>query len=665
MINTDLINAELNTKSVNVKILNTKSVVNAKLLNTKSINAESNTKSINAELETKSINAELNSINAELNSIDAELNTKSINAELNIKSVNVESVNAALIDTASSDKILNVLILGGGPVGLFTGYKLLKKGHNVTIFEKRKKYTRHNILAFGQTSELDALSLIPSEIINELDSVSSFANINAEITKNNKETYKYNLKDKPYLMPSSQYYFIVLSELEVAYEKYFKLKKGTLIRPQNAESYTDIKIENNILLYSENGIMASINMCDFDIIFINDGANSFYRNIYFKETSYTEKIENNICYYGLTQQNNAIALDNDTNKIHPLAYGLILLHDIENKDDFSSKFKSKDKLHKKNDFDSFFELHCSDSELATKQIIIENQIDKNTKVFDSQNLWRMFVCENYLYISIMVNPLDVEDYVQTSNITFENLPANVQHYIEFALHYYDLSELIDPKTSNNKISLFPLKFSCAKQSCSFIKKCKDAENDILQRSDSRFGNFANSGNDSPHGFPIDGKPLKLRTNLQENKNSKKNYQFVALCGDALACGNFHTGTVLNRNIIAVNNMCQLIDQYIDSYPKVNGYLNKNFLRLLFFHGNLSNQKARDNIITCSIEKLVNFSACDNDKTILPLEHILNELSATNKSKKNEFITKNYNNEITKRIIKYLFLSNEYEYSITL
>ena len=75
------------------------------------------------------------------------------------------------------NKVLKILILGGGPIGLFTGYKLLKKGHDITIFEKRKKYTRHNILPLSQTTKMDTLSLIPSEIMEELNTESSFAHI--------------------------------------------------------------------------------------------------------------------------------------------------------------------------------------------------------------------------------------------------------------------------------------------------------------------------------------------------------------------------------------------------------------------------------------------------------------------------------------------------------
>ena len=98
-------------------------------------------------------------------------------------------------------------------------------------------------------------------------------------------------------------------------------------------------------------------MSTFDIVFINDGANSFYRSTYFSQTSYVENIQNNICRYGLvpnisSTDNELVRTCNPTKNIDPLAYGLILIYDIENKNDFQEKFKTEDKLEKKIDFDS-------------------------------------------------------------------------------------------------------------------------------------------------------------------------------------------------------------------------------------------------------------------------------------------------------------------------
>ena len=579
-------------------------------------------------------------------------------------------------------KILKILILGGGPTGLFAGYKLLKKGNDITIFEKRKKYTRHNILSLQETSRLDTLSLIPSEIMDELDHESSFSHINADIEKDHKKCSKCILKEKPYLMASSRVYYIVLNELETAYEKYFNLCGGNLIKPINAESFNDIKVDGSLLKYSENDKINVIDMSKFDIVFINDGASSMYRNIYFDKTSYTENIENNILRYGLTENYDDIKIANKITDIKPLAYGLILLYNIEDKQDFQQKFCSQDKLQKKIDFDSVLKLENSDAKfldgLTVKEILIENnnKTDTNNQT-KSQNIFRMFFSEDYLYISIMVNPKDVGAFaqkIQNQNLSFIELPTSIQIYISFALYYYDLSELIDVRSENIILKMFPLTFSCVKQSCSFIRKV-DATTYPVQRSDSVFGTSIND-------ILAKSKLKNGQVNPVDNDNSltvsKNSYQFVSLCGDAMSSGNFHAGIVLNRNLVAVSQMCHLIEEYIDAYPKdKEGNLNNNFLRLLFFHGNLLNQKARNEIITKSIDNLINFAALDNDTTVFTLAYVLsemkeiilckncidkNKLMCINSAAFVKFIVDNFSNDVMQRILKYLLLPTKYKFS---
>jgi hypothetical protein len=584
------------------------------------------------------------------------------------------------------NKVLKILILGGGPTGLFAGYKLLKKGNDITIFEKRKKYTRHNILSLQETTRLDTLSLIPSEIMDELNKDSSFSHINANIEKNNKKCYKNILKEKPYLMASSRVYYIVLNELETAYEKYFNMYGGNLIKPTIAESFNDIRIDGNLLKYTENNNTNTIDISTFDIIFINDGANSLYRNIYFEKTSYTENIENNILRYGLTENNNGIKITNNILDIKPLAYGLILLYNIENKEEFQKNFRSEGKLEKKIDFDSVLELNSNNNNfidgITIKEILIENNNKPNNKNQPKlQNIFRMFISENYLYISIMVNPKDVNDFaqkIQNQNLLFDRLPANIQIYITFALYYYDLSELIDLQSNNIIIKLFPLTFSCVKQSCSFIKKNGTTPNTNPLQSNPLQSNPLQRNN-SLFGITIDKYFPKNKLMDGECPIIPKNYyQFVSLCGDAMASGNFHAGIVLNRNLVAINHLCQLIEEYIDAYPKdINNNLNNNFLRLMFFHGNLLNQKARNEIITKSIDNLINFHALDNDVSVFNLSHILSEMKedilCKNCSDKNKlmcknsaafvkFMVDNSNNEVMQRILKYLFLPNKYKYN---
>lgn len=543
-----------------------------------------------------------------------------------------------------SNKTLNILILGGGPIGLFAGYKMLKKGHNVTIFEKRKNHTRHNILSLGQdmnenSMTLDTLNLVPSEIVNELNTVSSFARINHDILEqNNNES-----AEKPYLMPSSKTYYIVLSELEVVYEKHFKNRGGILLKPEDMNSFQDISVTNNVITYTDNSGSRHINLEDYDIILVNDGARSYYRDIYFRETSYTEHIVNNIHYYGLTdksacERRTVQRVHQIDDNLRPLAYGLILIHDILDKQSFFEKFKIVDKIQKKCDPEYIYQLSDDNGVIMNEIINDESRSDINP--IGAQNLSRMFVCENYLYISIMVNPDDLDlakDYKtiqsRSGNIKYDDLSENIQTYLMFTLYYYDLTELIDPRTNNNNISLFPLIFSSVDQSCTFIKK------------------------------------------------SEGDYRLMFLFGDAQVSGNFHTGLVLNKNMMIVNNICTKIDEYIDSHPKNDqGLLDKEFLRLLFFNCNLLNQSMKNEIVSRSIKCLVNFDEIDNEHMITSISDVptdqYNEMIACKNCPEKKrvcnqvcnnlisfikFISENSNKDILIRIIKYLILSGNEKY----
>lgn len=573
------------------------------------------------------------------------------------------------------NKILKILILGGGPIGLFIGYKLLKKGNEITIFEKRKKYTRHNILSLQETSKMDTLSLIPSEIMDELNDTSSFSHVIANIDNDNKKCCKNIFRNKPYFMVSSRVYYIVLNELETAYEKHFKIHGGNLIRPHEIESYTNIRIEENLLKYNEGTVENEIDMSKFDIIFINDGANSYYRNIYFKQTSYIENIEDNITRYGLTKELGTLKTSTNPSDIEPLAYGLILIYDIQNKEEFQERFKTQDKLKKRTDFDSVLKFENKDSKflngLSVKEVLVENNQNKKdvNSMVKYQNLFRMFISENYMYISIMVNPRDVGDYakkIPTQNIPYNDLPKNIQLYIMFALYYFDLSELIDITSENNTIKMFPLTFACVNQSFTFIRVNGNGFRKGLM--DSSADIFAEKYFEDKCEYDI----------LPKDVTKENHYKIIALCGDAVCSGNFHSGIVLNRNLIGANNICQLIDEYIDAYPKDHdGHLNNNFLRLLFFHGNLINQRARNEIITKSVDALINYGALDRDESVFDLPYIMEELkdcilckNCTDKKKpmcKNsaafvKFMIDNSENEVMKRILKYLFLPNKYKYN---
>src|SRR6202035_3392217 len=120
-----------------------------------------------------------------------------------------------------------------------------------------------------------------------------------------------------------------------------------------------------------NNINYSMNILDFDIMFINDGASSYYRKLFFEKTSYTKQIEKNIIYYGLNEDRNNIKISDNNKELNPLAYGLIFIYNINNKQEFQEKFNTIDKYQKRIDFDSVLELENRNDNLINGLTIKE------------------------------------------------------------------------------------------------------------------------------------------------------------------------------------------------------------------------------------------------------------------------------------------------------
>ena len=68
----------------------------------------------------------------------------------------------------NSARNLKIVIIGGGPIGLIIGCKLNSFGHEVTIVEHRKEYTRGQTLVLQESFDFDTISNIPEEVFENL-----------------------------------------------------------------------------------------------------------------------------------------------------------------------------------------------------------------------------------------------------------------------------------------------------------------------------------------------------------------------------------------------------------------------------------------------------------------------------------------------------------------
>ena len=59
----------------------------------------------------------------------------------------------------------NVVIVGGGPVGLITGIKFKLKGYNVLILERTKSYIRDYIFFIQNSPQYSSILDLPKEIL--------------------------------------------------------------------------------------------------------------------------------------------------------------------------------------------------------------------------------------------------------------------------------------------------------------------------------------------------------------------------------------------------------------------------------------------------------------------------------------------------------------------
>ena len=179
----------------------------------------------------------------------------------------------------------NVLIIGGGPVGLFTALKLVEsRFFNIKLIELRSEYNREEIFMLQNNIDYEVLEYLPKEILNELIDKGCF------IIPPPYDMSGYCFKDiqgKISSFPSdkntddiNKFLSIKIRIFESIIFDY--LKKSTnveLIRPNKNKANVNIKKDWNISYEDNNGMIINISPDDYDIIIGADGSGSRVRDV--------------------------------------------------------------------------------------------------------------------------------------------------------------------------------------------------------------------------------------------------------------------------------------------------------------------------------------------------------------------------------------------------
>lgn len=172
---------------------------------------------------------------------------------------------------------MEIVIIGGGPVGLFTAIKAKESNYNVTVLEKRKTPSRSQVLLLNK----DTLDIFPTEIVETLFDA-DFAK-GCYVLPPSKDSKSRCFLDK---LPLAS---IITSVLEEELERYAVEKGVKVLRP-----VTHISVFKKEVTYTIGNDEKTIN---YDVLIGADGSNSFVRDKLLR-TSF--KIKKDTELYGMT-----------------------------------------------------------------------------------------------------------------------------------------------------------------------------------------------------------------------------------------------------------------------------------------------------------------------------------------------------------------------------
>ena len=583
-----------------------------------------------------------------------------------------------------------VLIVGGGPVGLFTGIKFLEKNFKVTVVEQRSEYSRQETFMLQNSITYDTLSMLPKELLDTVYKNGCIINAPPfDIYPQCYRGYNYpntnewnNSSDKVKENYPARLVGITMSTFEDTFKDYFIKKGGIFIRPQEKKGKFDMTIDKNNwkISFKYKQEEHIFNNDDYDVIIGADGGNSRIRNellddaknpengegieiLYLINKNHDSSKNRNTIQYKINEKFNYIKTNpgDDVNKwlVSPDAgYGLIGYVDEKIlKSNFGDRIKESNidiQNFIDNDFPNIKKEIDSGTDTNTVRHLFKNKKDfisnpeseyeSSTGKYivtsteeQAQHRYRFFLSrDKKSYFAVNLEQSEYASIYKNALYEAKELNTNPQ------LREVDIDKL-------RSLKKFPVILASLFAYYGFIDNIKNID---INKPTKLFESFSKSFDTLCDNMKFSVLPLRLyKTNYYASyKKLNNTYKYCATIGDSTIGVHYYSGTGVNVGIKNANELVNVISKF--------NWTNNNHNRIVAYNNKISSD------IDKSLESSL-FVSMDWSKINTKLKFTdLDSLKCINQKNSSSCKHREYYIIIMKELYNYINNYNEYPMAIS-